>query len=448
MTKVADGRPPSPRYSTRVLWISSIFVLLVLAVMLEAMCLGILYFYNSLSGISNVAFARNHLLTRLFTPAPNGPVPGKHFLGHLKDDDRWQEFLVPDGLLGWRLGSNISVYYSPSEHANDYLYLTDENGFSADADEPPATLDKPADAYRVIVLGGSTVMGDGSPRPSQNIVAMRAAVRDRRMTARDGRRLEFINGGVDGYNSAQEYLYFVSDLMRYKPELVIVYDGWNDSFASSDSSIMENMSLFRTEAHEDGTRRVKASYLLSGSTLLTLGNLKSTLTEGHFRLGMMELPWLVLENLTSDDDEDDEDEGESAPYDSRLVELYRETHRAFLAHADDRLAVAVFLQPLVGTDDRALSDEEKAAWWHFEVEREMRTRTPFYRDARRVLAELKERTRGERQICIADLSDTFRDVRETVYADTGHLFPNGNRMVAARILDELASCGLVVKRAP
>jgi len=130
------------------------------------------------------------------------------------------------------------------------------------------------------------------------------------------------------------------------------------------------------------------------------------------------------------------------------VEFYRETHRAFLAHADDRLAVAVFLQPLVGTDDTALSDEVKAAWWYPELKREISNRTPFYRDARRVLAELKERSRGVRQICIADLSDTFRDVTETVYADTGHLFPNGNRIVAARVLDELASCGLVVKPAP
>src|SRR5437879_7360409 len=93
-----------------------------------------------------------------------------------------------------------------------------------------------------------------------------------------------------------------------------------DSFAWNDSSIMENMSLFRTETHEGGTRRIKASYSLSGSILLALGNLKSTVTEGHFRLGMMELPWLVLENLTSDEDDD---EDESVSYDSRLVEFYR-----------------------------------------------------------------------------------------------------------------------------
>jgi hypothetical protein len=445
MAEVLEASDGGRQNSARFFWISLIVVPLVLLVILEAVCLGILYFYNSLSGKSNAGFARNHLLTGLFAPAAVGPVPGKHFLGHLRDDDRWQELLVPDGLLGWRLGSNISVLYSPSRQANEYLYLTDENGFSADVDDPPVLRDKPAGVYRVIVLGGSTVMGDGAPRPSQNLVGMlRAAVRDQRITAADGRQVEFINAGVDGYNSAQEYLYFVSRLVRLEPDLVVVYDGWNDSYVWTDSSIMKHVSPFRTKTHEEGTRRIKASYSVSGSFLVALTNLKSALTEGHSRLAMMELPWRILQKPEEDEDVDDRSES----YDPRLIDFYRQNHRALVALADDRLAVAVFLQPLVGTDDRALSDEEKASWWYPEFEWEMGNRAPFYRDARRVLAELKEKNRGNRQVCIADLSDSLRSVRETVYADTGHLFPNGNRIVASRMLDELASCGFVARRAP
>src|SRR5215831_10280793 len=114
MTKITEGIKPHPRYSNGLLWACSILLFIVLAATLEAACLGILYLYNSLHGEGNRAFARNHLLTSLFMPAATGPVPGKRFLGHLRDEDRWVEFLVPDGLLGWRLGSNISVYYSPS----------------------------------------------------------------------------------------------------------------------------------------------------------------------------------------------------------------------------------------------------------------------------------------------------------------------------------------------
>jgi hypothetical protein len=78
----------------------------------------------------------------------------------------------------------------------------------------------------------------------------------------------------------------------------------------------------------------------------------------------------------------------------------------------------------------------------------MQNRVRFYDGARRVLAELKERRRNERQSCIADLSGSFKGVTESVYADTGHLLPTGNRIVASRILDELASCGLIATAAP
>ena len=447
MTEVADERRSGCRYSTRVLRVSAILAMLVLAVVLEAVCLGALYAYDSLSGKGNRAFARNHVLTSLFASAPVSPVPGKHFLGHLRDDSRWDEFLVPDSLLGWRLGADVSVYYSPSRYSGEYLYLTDKHGFSADMDDRPVTLQKPADVYRVIILGGSTVMGDGSPRPSQNLVGMlRVEARDRGMTTADGKRIEFINAGVDGYNSAQEYLYFVSDLMRLAPDLVVVYDGWNDSFMWNDSYIVKNMSPYRTGSHREGTRRIKASFSISGSARLVLGNMKYSLTDGNLRLGLIELPWRLLHGSASN--EDDVPLSASRSFDPRLVEYYRETRKAFLALADDRLAVAMFLQPLTGIDDRALSDEERASWWYPELGWELRNRIPFYEGARRVLAELKERSGGRRQVCIADISDALKGVTEPVYADTGHLFPAGNKIVAARMLDELVSCGLVGQRAP
>ena len=108
----------------------------------------------------------------------------------------------------------------------------------------------------------------------------------------------------------------------------------------------------------------------------------------------------------------------------------------------------MFLQPLVGTDGRALSDEEKTSWWYPELEWEMGNRIPFYKDARRVLTEFKQIGPVSQQACIADLSDSFKGETQPVYADTGHLFPIGNRIVASRILDELASCGLIARRAP
>jgi len=101
------------------------------------------------------------------------------------------------------LAPATSYFYK--DHS-EYLYITDDNGFIADVDDPPVAPEKLVDTYRVIVLGGSSVMGQGAPRPSQNIVGMlRKDVLKRGLRGANGRRIEFINAGVDGYNSADEY---------------------------------------------------------------------------------------------------------------------------------------------------------------------------------------------------------------------------------------------------
>ena len=103
-------------------------------------------------------------------------------------------------------------------------------------------------------------MGEGAPRPSQNIVGMlRKGVRARGLTGPNGKHVEFINAGVDGYTSAQEYLYLVSDLLRFKPDLVVVYDGWNDSALQ--------VRLIPIPTFSDHTRAAQ-SYSIAGSVWL------------------------------------------------------------------------------------------------------------------------------------------------------------------------------------
>jgi hypothetical protein len=437
MAKITDRQRSVRRYSTTILWLSLIAFLLLLAVLLESVCLGILYVDDSLKGRDNSFFAEEHLLTRLFVSTPPAPVPGKHFLGYLRPDhaEGWNQFVVRDDLLGYRLRAAISVFYL--YHSNEYLYITDDNGFSADVDDPPVALQKPVDVYRVIVLGGSTVMGEGAPRPSQNIVGMlRKSLRERGLTGPNGKRVEFINAGVDAYNSAQEYLYLVSDLLRFKPDLVVVYDGWNDSVYD----LNKTLSPFRTSAHSSNALRIAQSYSIAGSTHLLAENLKYLLIESNFTLGAAELLWRVYNKLSS---KADAVHSSSIHFDSRNIEFYRRNHRAFLALADDQLSVALFLQPLVGTDDRTLSAEEKASWWYPRLDEVLGNRIPFYEHARHILADLKGRDQGNGPHCIADLSHSLKGVPEAVYADTGHLLPKGNEIVAAHLLDQLVLCGLL-----
>jgi hypothetical protein len=126
-----------------------------------------------------------------------------------------------------------------------------------------------------------------------------------------------------------------------------------------------------------------------------------------------------------------------------MTNSYSRNRRAFLALADDQLSVALFLQPLVGTDDRTLSAEEKASWWYPRLDGLLENRIPFYEHARHILEDLKERGHSNGHQCIADLSHSLKGVPEAVYADSGHLLPKGNEVVAAHILDQLVLCGIL-----
>lgn len=440
-------------YSHTALGIASIFVLLLFLVLCESVCLGILYVNDRLKSHDISTFAEDHILTRLFVSPPIGPViPGKHFIGILTRGPRgWAQYTPVDDLLGWRLGSNISTFYSvsasprysngPASSAPRYFYVTDDNGFSVDPDDPPVALEKPTDTYRVVVLGGSTVMGQGAPMPSQNIVSMlRKGALSRGLTGKNAKRIEFINAGVDGYNSAQEYLYFVSDLLRFKPDLVIVYDGWNDVLYTDN-----NLSLFQSSSHLSNQRALTQSHSLSGSVHLLAGNLMNSLSKGEYRLGMVELALRVLSHTFHNEDIP---HSTLAPFNPQSVEYYRIIHKAFLALADEQLSVAEFLQPVVGVDSRELSAEEKKSWWYPLFVEKHGNRVPFYKGARQVLADLTKSNYSNNHICIADLSQSFNGVSDTVHADSGHLLPKGNEIVAKKILDELVSCGLLKERKP
>jgi hypothetical protein len=251
---------------------------------------------------------------------------------------------------------------------------------------------------------------------------LRKRIRERGLTGPNGKRVEVVNAGVGGYDSAQEYLYFVSDLLRFRPDLVIAYDGWNDSERGLDGP-----SPFRTPTHSKIQWRITKSYSVAGSLFLAAQNLASIISE--LGLGMFELPLRVLNELTSKTD------NVPRSFDPRSMGLHYDINRrAFLALADDQLSVALFLQPVAGVDGSPLSAEERASIGH---------RMPFYQHARQVLAHLNENDQDRGHHCIADLSYSLEGVSERVYADDGHLLAKGNEVVAAKILDQLVLCGFL-----
>ena len=74
---------------------------------------------------------------------------------------------------------------------------------------------------KIIFLGGSAAFGQGSRTDQETIqYILEQSVKPYRV----------LNAGVVGFLSGQELTYLVTELVDYRPAIVIAYDGWNDLF--------------------------------------------------------------------------------------------------------------------------------------------------------------------------------------------------------------------------
>lgn len=74
--------------------------------------------------------------------------------------------------------------------------------------------------YKIVVLGGSTTDGKLFPFKSWPEIMFDQINND---------SVQVYNAGVSGYTSAQELIKLIRDIILLKPDVVIVYDGYNDT---------------------------------------------------------------------------------------------------------------------------------------------------------------------------------------------------------------------------
>lgn len=87
---------------------------------------------------------------------------------------------------------------------------------------PEIELEKPLGKKRIVVLGDSvTVLTYGEPNTPEGLIAQ--------LRNRIGERGEVINGAVSGYTIYQQRLMLEHELLRFKPDIVVVQHTLNDN---------------------------------------------------------------------------------------------------------------------------------------------------------------------------------------------------------------------------
>ena len=114
-------------------------------------------------------------------------------------------------------------------------FPTDKYGFIVNGEPAGDISKKPPGTYRIFVLGGSTVAGLGVGSPGNTITAQ---LEDMLNSSPGDNRPQFqvINAGIVGWYSPQEVALAQFELLYYKPDMIITFDGLNDMVESSDRS--------------------------------------------------------------------------------------------------------------------------------------------------------------------------------------------------------------------
>ena len=100
---------------------------------------------------------------------------------------------------------------------------------------------KPPNTHRTFMIGGSTMFGAGATSDNTTIPGYVQQFLDENNAEFN---LEVINAGIQGADSNTELKLTEQKLIRFSPDLLIIYDGWNDLRASNTpAELKENWEL-------------------------------------------------------------------------------------------------------------------------------------------------------------------------------------------------------------
>ena len=126
---------------------------------------------------------------------------------------------------------------------------------------------KPDNTYRIFAVGGSTTFGNTSDE-NETWPAYLQQIINEKIT---DKKIEVINAGVSGGTSKSEYDLIKNKLLSFDPDLIITYDGWNDSKQTSVKTTIQNWNLICKLGNNEGfdTIIIVQPLVLTGNRVLT-----------------------------------------------------------------------------------------------------------------------------------------------------------------------------------
>ena len=253
---------------------------------------------------------------------------------------------------------------------------------------------KPAGIQRIFAVGDScTFAGDWDVSYSAFL---------ERMLNADGRKYEVINAGIEGYDSEYALGRIRDDVLKYDPNLVTIYVGWNDLMKMRPSSMSSSGRVTWLGA------TLNQSYLYRGLSKVMFFHIRPLLLppgvsgdESEYHVFDQFVPATYEENV------------------SAMVELLRKHN----------VRVLLLTRPTVLTHNMS-ADDLKAQHVFFPYFPEAYS-VPRFRSLHNAYNNSIRRLAARLQVPLVDLDEVFdRQDKRTLFWDTMHPSKQGHEVIA------------------
>jgi len=163
------------------------------------------------------------------------------------------EFLINDGIIKTETTnpceSDILKYFDDIDEISN---ICDEYDITNDQELIPYDIElkfnsdgfrgdefseeKPSNVYRIFMVGGSTMLGAATTNDTTISSIMQKMFDLEKMD----KEIEVVNAGISGNTVVSEYDFIKSKIVNYDPDLIIMYDGWNDVSADTAIKLIKN----------------------------------------------------------------------------------------------------------------------------------------------------------------------------------------------------------------
>jgi lysophospholipase L1-like esterase len=297
--------------------------------------------------------------------------------------------------------------------------------------------EKPAETYRVFLMGGSTAYGLGSlwPHIQREYAVVRdsetiAAFLERYLAASlPGKRIEVINAAITSDWTHHHLIYLNQTILNYHPDMVLFLDGFNDFF-------------FYEKGHDQF-----ASYPYQGRYLTILGDptlyslayadawwLFRKSAFAHIAMRTLREVKLRLMRPNSDRPPMDVDEAMAGLREVFPRNALTMDRRMGLILRDAGVTAVFMLQPMLilERDHKPMPPAERK-YFDFDVQSHLPNYEAFMQSAVRYVRDQEERMARDVGAHFIDLTGIYAGVPEQIYTDFCHLTPLGNELLARDI---------------